>query len=81
VETSHVHPAFKAIAEATRGTAFERDCGWSVGAVRDELLGHGLKNDCDIVTRHSSAELAHLLFDRGSRRSPQLPTSDSGPRW
>jgi len=53
------------IAEATRGTAFESDLWLVGGAVRDALLGREHKNDFDLVTRGSSADLAQLLFDKG----------------
>ncbi len=55
-----------AIREATRGTPFEGDLWLVGGAVRDELLGgQGAKDDLDLVTRGNSADLAHLLFDKG----------------
>lgn len=59
------HPALTAIAEATRGTTFENDLWLVGGAVRDELLGRPAKNDFDLVTRGSSAELANLLHHAG----------------
>lgn len=60
-----MHPALAAIVEATKGTAFERDLWLVGGAVRDDLLGRTHKNDFDIVTRGSSADLAQLLFEQG----------------
>ncbi|HTQ11749.1 MAG TPA: HDIG domain-containing protein [Fimbriimonadaceae bacterium] len=60
-----LHPALAAIAAATLGTAFEGDLWLVGGAVRDELLGRPSKNDFDLVTRGSSADLARMLFDKG----------------
>ncbi|HWA84208.1 MAG TPA: HDIG domain-containing protein [Fimbriimonadaceae bacterium] len=68
-----MHPALAAIVHVTKGTAFERDLWLVGGAVRDELLGRPTKNDFDIVTRGSSAELARLLFDKGV--STHLPVT------
>jgi len=60
-----MHPALAVIRDATAGTPFEGDLWLVGGAVRDEMLGLEHKNDFDLVTRGSSAELAHLLFDKG----------------
>lgn len=56
-----MHRALQAIAAAIRGTPFEGDLWLVGGAVRDELLGRPVDNDFDLVTRGSSADLAHLL--------------------
>jgi poly(A) polymerase len=63
--STQFHPALAAIAETTRGTAFENDLWLVGGAVRDELLGRVHNNDFDLVTRGSSADLAKLLFEKG----------------
>jgi poly(A) polymerase len=60
-----MHAALLAIAEVTQGTPFDGDLWLVGGAVRDELLGREDKNDFDLVTRGSSAELAQLLLDKG----------------
>lgn len=59
------HPTLATVREATRNTSFEGDLFLVGGAVRDELLGLPVQADFDLVTRGSSAELAHLLFERG----------------
>ena len=51
------------IREVTIGTVFEGDLFLVGGAVRDGLLGLPHTNDFDLVTRGSSAALAHLLYD------------------
>ncbi|MEZ0327572.1 MAG: CCA tRNA nucleotidyltransferase [Fimbriimonas sp.] len=67
-----MHPALVAIAEATRGSSFENDLWLVGGAVRDELLSIPHENDFDLVTRGSSAELAHLLRDKGLSSIPPV---------
>jgi poly(A) polymerase len=59
------HPSLVAVREATRSSAFEGDLFLVGGAVRDELLGLPVQADFDLVTRGSSAELAHLLYRQG----------------
>lgn len=58
------HPALAAVRQATLGTPFEGDLFLVGGAVRDDLLGLPVQADFDLVTRGSSAELAHLLFQK-----------------
>jgi poly(A) polymerase len=60
-----MHYALVRIRQATLGTPFEGDLFLVGGAVRDEALGLPVKADFDLVTRGSSAELAHLLRERG----------------
>lgn len=57
--------ALKLIKDVVKGTTFEGDVWLVGGAVRDELLGRPVKNDYDLVTRGSSAELANLLYNFG----------------
>ncbi len=65
-------PTLDKINLATLGTPFEGDLWMVGGCVRDELLGLAHSNDFDLVTRGSSAELAHLLFDRGVSSIPPV---------
>ena len=60
-----MHPALRLIRDETRNTAWENDLFLVGGAVRDELLGRTPKEDFDLVTRGSSAELSAHLYDRG----------------
>jgi len=57
-----MHPALLSIQRVTQGTPFEGDLWLVGGAVRDELLGLPHNADYDLVTRGSSADLAHLLY-------------------
>ncbi|HWD41321.1 MAG TPA: CCA tRNA nucleotidyltransferase [Fimbriimonas sp.] len=56
-----MHPALEAIKTATIGAPFEGDLFIVGGAVRDQLLNLPHSADFDLVTRHSSMELAELL--------------------
>lgn len=60
-----MHPALKAIADATLGTEFDNHLWLVGGAVRDELLGLPPKNDLDLVTVKSAPQLARWLFEQG----------------
>ena len=64
-----MHPALELIRDETRNTPWENDLYLVGGAVRDELLGRTPKEDFDLVTRGSSAELAAFLYDRGLARN------------
>jgi len=67
-----MHLALTKIKEATSGTLFEGDLWLVGGAVRDDLLGLEHRNDFDLVTRCSSANLANFLFEQGVSTIPPV---------
>lgn len=60
-----MQPTLDLIRQATIDTPFEGEVWLVGGAVRDMLMGNPPQDDLDLVTELSSAELAHLLFEKG----------------
>lgn len=67
-----MHKAVEKIAQAIRGTLFEREVWLVGGCVRDELLFGDDPADLDLVTEKSAEELGDLLYDRKVASEPPV---------